>query len=124
FRNPFRMTFRPGTNDLYIGDVGNSTWEEINRYALPTGARTTTTLPNYGWPCYEGVPQQAAFINLHTQMCTDLVAQTGAVTAPLYAYNHGSALAAGKCPQGSGGSSVTGLAFYEGATGSTVPYPS
>ena len=23
FRNPFRMTFRPGHSDLYVGDVGN-----------------------------------------------------------------------------------------------------
>ena len=25
FRNPFRMTFRPGHSDLYVGDVGNRT---------------------------------------------------------------------------------------------------
>ena len=30
-RNPFRFTVRPGTNELWIGDVGWSTWEEINR---------------------------------------------------------------------------------------------
>ena len=31
FRNPFRMTFRPGHGDLYVGDVGNQTWEEVDR---------------------------------------------------------------------------------------------
>ena len=36
-RNPFRFTFRPGTNELWIGDVGWNTWEEINRIADPTG---------------------------------------------------------------------------------------
>jgi glucose/arabinose dehydrogenase len=30
-RNPFRFTQRPGTNELWIGDVGWNTWEEINR---------------------------------------------------------------------------------------------
>ena len=29
-RNPFRFTFRPGTNDLWIGDVGWGTWEEVD----------------------------------------------------------------------------------------------
>ena len=30
-RNPFRLTFRPGTTEIWIGDVGWNTWEEINR---------------------------------------------------------------------------------------------
>ena len=44
-RNPFKFSFRPGTNLLYIGDVGQSSWEEIN-VGLPGG--------NYGWPLHEG----------------------------------------------------------------------
>jgi glucose/arabinose dehydrogenase len=125
FRNPFRMTFRPGHSDLYVGDVGNSTWEEVNRVTL-VGSATTTTLPNYGWPCYEGTPKQAAFDALSTQVCDDLYAQGGAVTAPLYAYSHVSGLSPkGPCYPGSADqtSSVTGLAFYEGATGSAIDYP-
>ena len=31
FRNPFRFTFRPGTSEVWIGDVGWNTWEEVNR---------------------------------------------------------------------------------------------
>ena len=31
FRNPFRMIVKPGTNDVWIADVGWNTWEEINR---------------------------------------------------------------------------------------------
>ena len=38
-RNPFRFTFRPGTHELWVGDVGWSTWEEINRISDPTDAR-------------------------------------------------------------------------------------
>ena len=34
-RNPFRITQRPGTDELWIGDVGWNTWEEINRVVAP-----------------------------------------------------------------------------------------
>src|SRR5215470_15731003 len=37
-RNPFRFTQRPGTDELWIGDVGWNTWEEINRVISPTSA--------------------------------------------------------------------------------------
>lgn len=48
-RNPFRWSFDSGTGDMWIGDVGQSAWEEINY-------RTAATLTgaNYGWGCYEG----------------------------------------------------------------------
>ena len=35
-RNPFRFTFRPGTSEIWVGDVGWTTWEEINRMTSPT----------------------------------------------------------------------------------------
>ena len=47
-RNPFRFTFRPGTGEIWSGDVGWNTDEEINRTPDVTQVR------NYGWPCYEG----------------------------------------------------------------------
>ncbi len=47
-RNPYRMTFDGCTGDLYIGDVGQSTWEEINVEPAGMGHR------NYGWPIMEG----------------------------------------------------------------------
>ena len=50
FRNPFRFTFRPGTNELWVGDVGWNEWEEIDRIA---DARRPASR-NFGWPCYEG----------------------------------------------------------------------
>lgn len=53
-RNPFRFSFRPGTNILYIGDVGQSTWEEVNVGVLGG---------NYGWPTYEGPTNVAGFIS-------------------------------------------------------------
>ena len=48
-RNPFRFTVRPGSNELWIGDVGWSAWEEIDRHQNPA-----TQVRNFGWPCFEG----------------------------------------------------------------------
>ena len=57
FRNPFRFTIRPGTNELWIGDVGWNDWEEIDRIVDPLAA----TVANGGWPCYEGNGQQSGY---------------------------------------------------------------
>ena len=61
-RNPFSFAVQRGTTKMFINDVGQRTWEEINR-----GARGA----NYGWPVYEG-PES----NPNTQ-------------GPLFAYRHG-----------------------------------
>ena len=42
-RNPFRFTFRPGTSELWIGDVGWNTWEEINRIVDGSDASSRTS---------------------------------------------------------------------------------
>lgn len=48
-RNPWRYSFDKSTGDLWIGDVGQNAWEEINMQpANSTGGE------NYGWRCYEG----------------------------------------------------------------------
>ena len=44
-RNPFRITVRPGTNEIWVGDVGWNTWEEINRIPSPTAGRRTSAGP-------------------------------------------------------------------------------
>jgi glucose/arabinose dehydrogenase len=44
-RNPFTFAFQPGTPRLFINDVGQSTWEEINDGVAGS---------NYGWPIAEG----------------------------------------------------------------------
>ena len=66
-RNPFRFTLRPGTNDLWIGDVGWNDWEEIDRAPSPTSALT-----NFGWPCYEGVAPQAGYQSAGLNICSSL----------------------------------------------------
>ena len=55
-RNPYRFTFRPGTNEVWVGDVGWNDWEEVDRVANPTASVT-----NFGWPCYEGAGQQPGY---------------------------------------------------------------
>ena len=48
-RNPFRFSFDKLTGDLWLPDVGQDKWEEINfEKAGAKGGR------NYGWSCYEG----------------------------------------------------------------------
>jgi glucose/arabinose dehydrogenase len=60
-RNPFRFTIDAATGTMYIGDVGQDTWEEVDR-----GVRGA----NYGWPTCEGT------------------CGTAGMTNPLYAYSH------------------------------------
>jgi glucose/arabinose dehydrogenase len=48
-RNPWRFSFDRMNGDLWIGDVGQNAWEEIDYWPI-----TSTTPPNFGWRCYEG----------------------------------------------------------------------
>jgi glucose/arabinose dehydrogenase len=45
FRNPFRWSFDRGTGQLWVGDVGEATVEEVDRVDLGD---------NFGWRCFEG----------------------------------------------------------------------
>ena len=67
-RNPFTFGVQPGTGRIFINDVGQSTWEEINDGIA--GA-------NYGWPSQEGITGNANFRD------------------PLYAYPHAAGTAGG-----------------------------
>ena len=67
-RNPFTFAFQPGTNRLFINDVGANSWEEINE-GIPGS--------NYGWPTTEGPTSNPAF------------------RSPLFAYAHGSSATTG-----------------------------
>ncbi len=113
-RNPFRITQRPGADELWIGDVGWNTWEEINRVVAPASA----TASNFGWPCYEGASAQSGYQGAGLNLCSSLYSTPGSVTAPYYTYNH-SACVVSYTGCHTGGSSVTGVAFYQGGS-----YPS
>ncbi|MFG1817890.1 PQQ-dependent sugar dehydrogenase [Kribbella sp. NPDC049174] len=105
-RNPFRMTQRPGTDELWVGDVGWSAWEEINRVVSPT------TATNFGWPCYEGSGAQSGYQGAGLTSCQSLYSTPGSVVAPYYAYNH-NACVVNYTGCRTGGSSITGIAFYQ-----------
>jgi len=51
-RNPFTFAFQPGTGRMFINDVGENTWEEINDGIAGS---------NYGWPNCEGACNNPSF---------------------------------------------------------------
>lgn len=85
-RNPWRFSFDSATGDLWIGDVGQGEWEEIDWLAAGQGAGA-----NFGWNALEGTNEFAGD------------APDGAI-APVFEYSH----ADGNC-------SVTGGYVYRGA---------
>jgi len=64
FRNPWTIDIQAGTGRIYVGDVGENSWEEINN-AMGAGK-------NFGWPGAEGMSGNTNYTN------------------PVYAYAHGS----------------------------------
>jgi glucose/arabinose dehydrogenase len=68
-RNPFTLSIQPGTGRIFVNDVGQDRWEEIND--------CTTGGLNYGWPTAEGMSTNSDFTN------------------PVYTYSHGSGVGFG-----------------------------
>ena len=83
-RNPWRFSFDRATGDIYIGDVGEDSWEEVNfEPADSAGGR------NYGWSVYEGNEEYAG-------------GQASDYSSPFFVYGH------------QHGCSVTGGYVYRG----------
>jgi glucose/arabinose dehydrogenase len=72
FRNPWRFSFDRVTGDMWIGDVGDAKWEEVDMQ--PAGSHGGE---NYGWPYLEGT--ECA----DTAHCDD-----AGLVAPLVTYGH------------------------------------
>jgi glucose/arabinose dehydrogenase len=90
-RNPWRWSFDRLTNEVWIADVGQGIWEEVN--SLPFASSGGI---NYGWRCYEG---NAPY---NTAGCLP----QAAYVSPIFVYPHIFA---------TGGFSVTGGYVYRGA---------
>ncbi len=86
-RNPWRFSFDRATRDLYIADVGQNLYEEINFQPVATAGGQ-----NYGWNTMEG------------RHCFQSGCSTTGLVLPVTEYNH----SAGDC-------SVTGGFVYRGA---------
>ena len=71
-RNPWRFSFDAASGDLFVADVGQSAWEEVNLLPASTGGL------NFGWRCYEGWQP----FDLNGCQPPD------AYTFPLFAYAH------------------------------------
>lgn len=91
-RNPFTFTFQPGSGRMFINDVGESTWEEINEGAA--GA-------NYGWATAEGNSSNPSFTN------------------PLFTYRHSGG--APTNPSLVVGQAIVGSAFYNPSGAAPYP---
>jgi len=93
-RNPFRWSFDPVTNAMWIGDVGQDQREEVDvRFPSPT-----TGGINYGWRCYEGNLQPPPGITACNPLPSNYV-------PPIYTYPHNSS---------TGGFAITGGYVYRG----------
>ena len=97
-RNPWGFAFDPQTGDLYIGDVGEGEYEEVNyQPASSKGGE------NYGWPIMEGIhcydPDPCSSIGL-----TEPVAE--------YSHSRGCAVIGGPVYRGSKFAKMQGVYFY------------
>ena len=72
-RNPFRITVRPGTNEVWAGDVG---WHAGRR---STASQPDGAVRNFGWPCYEGTGA-GDYDALDLSLCEKLYSQGAART--------------------------------------------
>jgi glucose/arabinose dehydrogenase len=88
-RNPWRFTFDPATGDLYIADVGQNAWEEVDVATAAGGAGRGT---NFGWNIMEASHCYAA------SSC-----DTTGLALPVLEYSH------------SEGCSISGGYVYRGA---------
>ncbi len=93
-RNPYRFSFDGCTGDLYIGDVGENSWEEINVTPALEGHQ------NFGWPIYEGT------------MCSSGCDIENTLPVTEYGHDMGQAVTGGTVYRGSAIPGLRGTYFY------------
>ncbi|HEY8548195.1 MAG TPA: PQQ-dependent sugar dehydrogenase [Acidimicrobiales bacterium] len=106
-RNPFRFALVPGTDDLWIGDVGSGIWEEIN-----FSRGDDPVVDNFGWPCYEGNIRRPSYDQIDLAVCETLYTFGPlAVRAPVYSYRHRVEVTPDEPCTEQNGSSISGIAI-------------
>jgi glucose/arabinose dehydrogenase len=100
-RNPWRFSFDRATGDLWIGDVGQGAWEEVDR--LPAGGQAGL---NLGWNVMEGA-----------HCFRDASCDDGAFVAPVAEYPQafGQSVIGGYVYRGGAQPSLAGSYFYADA---------
>jgi len=78
-RNPWRFSFDEGSGDLWIADVGQNIWEEIDWIESSRYVNTSIDI-NFGWRLMEGNHCYNPSVNCNP---------TGTLELPLYEYSHG-----------------------------------
>ncbi len=105
-RNPFRIALRtdePGSESLFVGDVGNKTWEEIS---------IATAGANLGWPCYEGPTREPLFAVVPESAAVCDALSPADLTPPIYYYAN--AAQGTLDPRGFSGTAVVAGTVYNG----------
>ncbi|MCP3917711.1 MAG: PQQ-dependent sugar dehydrogenase [bacterium] len=106
-RNPWRFSFDRLTGDMYIGDVGQGSWEELDfQPASSTGGE------NYGWHCYQ------ADSPWDTSNCPPIAE----LVFPFHAYPHsdGCSVIAGYVYRGSAITGLEGTYFFADHCSDTI----
>jgi glucose/arabinose dehydrogenase len=108
-RNPWRFSFDRANGDLYIGDVGQNAWEEIDY--LPRAQ--LGSVPNFGWAVYEG---DAAYDSSRT------LDPRGRYVRPVEVYSHddGCSVTGGFVYRGKAQPDLVGRYFYGDYCSGTV----
>jgi glucose/arabinose dehydrogenase len=98
-RNPWRFSFDRLTGDLYIGDVGQGAWEEIDYHAAgaPGGL-------NFGWDCREGTHDYEFTAECSTADLVDPIAE--------YSHTEGRSVTGGFVYRGAAYPSLQGRYFF------------
>jgi glucose/arabinose dehydrogenase len=104
-RNPFRFAVKAGSDRIWLGDVGWSSWEEIDFIGSAGDAR----IEDFGWPCLEGRYKQSGYQGANLAICHRLYANSSLVTKPYFVMSHGS----GGCD---GSNVYSAIGFYTGTT--------
>lgn len=81
-RNPFRFSFDRNTGDLYIADVGQGAWEEID-FQAGTFTPAPNSPRNYAWRCLEGTHATNLSGCVYPNPYPNIV-------PPIYEYSHSS----------------------------------